>query len=155
MTRYAAILLLVALSGCSGSTDSSTAVQPSSPKSTSNEVTASTSAAASPSPDTVDETPAVRAAAQAYSDAFLTGDSDAAFALLSTRCQERLGKPAFAAVVTQAGQAYGTALAFETFGAEVSGDLARVTYTYAEDPSINQDSEPWVREGGAWHEDDC
>jgi hypothetical protein len=32
--------------------------------------------------------------------------------------------------------------------------LALVTYTY-DKAAINQASEPWVLEDGAWHEDDC
>jgi hypothetical protein len=49
---------------------------------------------------------------------------------------------------------YGTALPIKTYDANISGDLARVTYTY-DVAEINQDSEPWVKESGAWHEDDC
>jgi hypothetical protein len=36
----------------------------------------------------------------------------------------------------------------------LSGDLARVTYTYSA-PGIDQKKEPWLREGGKWLEDDC
>jgi hypothetical protein len=45
-------------------------------------------------------------------------------------------------------------LPVRSFVAEVSGDLARVTYTY-DLKAINQDAEPWVREDGKWKEDDC
>ncbi|SNY69354.1 hypothetical protein [Paractinoplanes atraurantiacus] len=49
---------------------------------------------------------------------------------------------------------YGSALPMETYSAKVTGDLARVTYTYSV-KAINQESEPWTREGGDWHQDDC
>ena len=113
--------------------------------------------AASPTPSatpTEDSTAALKQAVTKYSDTFLTGNSDEAFALLSERCQKRMGKVEFAGIVAQAKQQYGSVLPLRTFDAEISGNLARVTYTY-DVAEINQDSEPWVREGGDWHEDDC
>lgn len=91
---------------------------------------------------------------QAYSDAFLMGDGAAAYALLSARCQERNTEAEFTSIVDRAGEQYGDPLPFKSFDAEISGDLARATYTYAV-AEINQDAEPWVREGGEWREDDC
>lgn len=120
----------------------------------------------SPSPASPHEEPTVSAggasdrqdelqtAVTAYSDAFLTGDGATAYALLSERCKDRLPEPRFTAEVQQAGQLYGSALPLESYHAEVSGDLARVTYTYSVS-AINQDREPWVRESGQWREDDC
>lgn len=112
---------------------------------------ASPSVSVSSSPDPQVE---LRAAVQAYSDAYLTGKGAAAYALLSKRCQARSTPADFAALVKEAGDLYGSALPLKSFDADVSGDMARVTYTY-DLAAINQDSEPWVREGGAWHEDDC
>lgn len=106
------------------------------------------------SDDSGDAEADIRAAAQSYSDAFLTGDSEAAFDLLSERCQERHGEAGFTAIVELAATQYGVALPFDTFAAEVNDDQARATYTFP-DASINQDSEPWVMEGGEWKEDDC
>ena len=90
----------------------------------------------------------------AYSDAFLTGDATAAYELLSARCQARTSHTEFAGIVEAAKAQYGHALPLRSFKAQVSSDLARVTYTY-DVAEINQDAEPWVREDGAWHEDDC
>ncbi len=91
---------------------------------------------------------------EGYSNAFLSDDAAAAHALLSTRCHARVSLDELRGI---------TALASRTFGQQpiagftvddLSGDLARVTYTYR-DARINQTREPWVREGGAWKQDDC
>lgn len=127
---------------------------------------AATGAAASVPPAAASATPvpaasattgaddALRAAVQAYSDAFLTGDAEKAYDLLSERCRKRTSPAEFTAIAGAAGQMYGSALPLETYSAEVSGDLARVTYTYSI-KAIDQEAEPWTREGGAWHQDDC
>ncbi|WP_028637721.1 hypothetical protein [Nocardioides sp. URHA0032] len=101
-----------------------------------------------------DESAAIREAAQAYSDAYLTGDADAAYGLLSQRCQDRTPADQFASVVQTAKAQYGSALDFKSFDADVNGEQARVTYTY-DTAAINQDQEPWVKESGEWREDDC
>lgn len=111
-------------------------------------------APAAPSPSTTaSELAALRAAVQAYSDAYLTG-SQAAYDMLSARCRARHSSESFAAILAGAKALYGSPLAIRTFEAEIAGNLARATYTY-EVAAINQTGEPWVREGGGWHEDDC
>lgn len=100
------------------------------------------------------DTDPLRANVQAYSDAFLTGDADTAYGLLSDRCRQRVSQSAFKIITTAAKTAYGSALPIETFDADVQSSLARVTYTYS-DSKINQTDEPWVQENGEWHEDDC
>lgn len=142
MYRFAvAPLLLLALTACS-SHDSKPVAHP-----------APTQVAATPSA-TPDPTAALRSAVQAYSDAYLTGHGRAAYALLSARCQKRMTPEEFGTIVSQAGDLYGSALPMTSFKADVAGGMARVTYTY-QASAINQDAEPWVLEGGKWHEDDC
>ncbi|GAA2178852.1 hypothetical protein GCM10009785_03170 [Brooklawnia cerclae] len=97
---------------------------------------------------------ALRTAAQTYSDAYLTGDGDSAYSLLSARCQARIEISEFASMVDMAKSMYGSALPFTSFSADISGDMARVTYTFSVQ-AINQTDEPWVKEEGTWHEDDC
>lgn len=92
--------------------------------------------------------------AQRYSDAYLTGDAKTAYSILSERCRDRLSRSEFAAMVDVAESMYGSALPFESFSAKISGDMARVTYTFSV-KAINQTAEPWVKEGSDWHEDDC
>jgi hypothetical protein len=106
------------------------------------------------SPSAGDSATALRTAVQAYSDAYLTGMSPTAYALLSARCRKRMSNSAFYALTSAAESTYGSALPIRSFGAEVSGDLARLTCTY-DLKAINQDAEPWVREDGKWKEDDC
>lgn len=152
LRRVPTILLvavaLIALMGCSGESDAPPVA----------EETPSVSPPATPSPTPTppaeDESAALRTAVTAYSDAFLTGDADAAFAMLSKRCQDRVGAETFAGIVAQAEQTYGSPLELESFEAQISGDLARASYTYAVS-AIDQDQEPWVREAGEWREDDC
>lgn len=100
------------------------------------------------------EKPALRRAVQNYSDAYLTGDANTAYALLSKRCQARTTEADFAALVSQAKGLYGTALPMKTFKVDLNDAQARVTYTY-EMAAINQTDEPWVKESGDWHQDDC
>ncbi|WP_182347803.1 hypothetical protein [Tomitella gaofuii] len=92
---------------------------------------------------------------ETYSDAYLTGDADAGYALLSQRCQHRIGKAEFVVMTAMAVDLYGgAALPMTSYNVHRSGDLARVTYTYATS-DLDQESEPWVREGGHWRQDDC
>ena len=99
------------------------------------------------------ETEQLRAAVQAYSDAFLTGDS-AAYGMLSERCRNRRSADQFGIVLAGAKSLYGSTIPARSFDAEISGNLARATYTY-DISAINQSAEPWVRENGEWKQDDC
>ncbi len=95
----------------------------------------------------------LKEAVRAYSEAFLTGDAEAAWALLSGRCQDRLSRPEFNSIVAGGAEMYGDAQ-MESLKVDVlEGTLARVSYAY-DDPSINQDQEPWVFEN-RWRNDDC
>lgn len=49
---------------------------------------------------------------------------------------------------------YGARIPISSYEANISDDIALVTYTY-DVPALNQTSEPWVREGDAWKNDDC
>jgi len=142
-----ATLVLVVVTGCSSDNDGSTS---SAPKDTTRSVTPTTTTIS----PTRDEETVLRSAVTKYSGAFLTGDSPIAYGLLSARCKKRMSAAEFSDIVAGAKDMYGSALPIKTFHAQISGDLARVTYTY-DVSAINQDSEPWVREGGHWHEDDC
>lgn len=97
---------------------------------------------------------ALRTAVEAYSNAYLSGNGVAAHALLSERCKERLGLEAMKGLTLAAKETYGVQPIASYKTDDLAGDLARVTYTYSV-PVINQTKEPWVREDGAWHQDDC
>jgi hypothetical protein len=112
------------------------------------------SPAISPSASPGASAQALEAAARAYSAAYLSGNADAAWRFLSGRCQSRLGRTQFDAVVTIAHTTYADAR-FQTFKVDqLSGSLARVTYTF-DSHELDQSQEPWVFEDGAWRDDDC
>jgi len=90
-----------------------------------------------------------------YSDAYLTGDAHTAYALLSRRCQQRIGKSSFFDEVHAAGSRYGKAIPFARITVDLQGDLARLSYTYKDVPAINQSGQPWVWESSDWRYDAC
>jgi hypothetical protein len=96
----------------------------------------------------------LRVAVQGYSDGFLGGNPTAAYQYFSARCKEKVSLSYFTGIVTAAKVTYGSVLPMASYDAQVSGDLARVTYTY-DVVALNQDAEPWVREEGLWKTDDC
>lgn len=95
----------------------------------------------------------LKTAVTSYSNAYLSGDGAAAHSLLSQRCQQRLTETELGTTAQIAAKMYGTQT-ITSYEANISGTMARVTYTYAS-AEINQTSEPWVREDGAWKQDDC
>lgn len=95
----------------------------------------------------------LRQAVEAYSEAFLTGDADVGYVLYSQRCKHRVSKERFVLLTTMAAEIYGP-LPITSYAAEISGDFARVTYTF-DVSELDQETEPWVRELGQWRQDDC
>jgi hypothetical protein len=89
-----------------------------------------------------------------YSDAFLAGQGSTAYGMLSVRCQQRVAQPEFVGASQLAQSVYGQQSISTLNIDEVSGNLARVSYTYP-NSSINQLSEPWVYENSSWKQDDC
>jgi hypothetical protein len=102
---------------------------------------------------TKDSSAELEAAVRAYSAAFLSGNSEA-YELLSKRCKERMPRAEFLQVITAASQLYGPQDIVSLEVDQIAGDLGRVTSTYVKS-ELNQRSEPWVRENGAWRVDDC
>jgi len=149
-----AALGLLALAGCGSSSSDSADKTPSPATTTATSPAPAQTTNSAPTQDaTADATADLKKAVKAYSDAFLTGDTTA-YDMLSKRCRARTDKNEFIGGLMAAKSTYGSALDFKSFSADISGSMARVTYTY-DVPAINQDAEPWVREGGVWHEDDC
>lgn len=94
-------------------------------------------------------------AVRGYSDAYFKPDGAAAYATLSKRCQGKAGDAdLFAGIVDNAAKAYGKQEIQTLTIDQLAGDMARVTYTYSV-PKLNQSSQPWVREAGAWRYDGC
>lgn len=146
MTRRLLFAVLAAASvatACSGSSSTPSAAPP-----------ASSPSAAASSTSTAPDAAPLKAAVRAYSSAFLSGNGAAAWALLSDRCKARGDRAQFEAGADQAADLYGDQPIRSLTIVDLEGDLARVTYTF-DDASLTQTREPWVRERGEWHEDDC
>ncbi|MFD5829806.1 hypothetical protein [Lentzea sp. NPDC060358] len=135
-------LLAVVLSGCGSLSEGSTPVA----------AAPTTTAVATSSPPL--DNSALEQQVRAYSVAFLVGNGDVAYDLLSQRCKERNTRSNFVMLVQQAGTVYGPQEIRSLKVDQAAGDLARVTYTY-DKAELDQRGEPWVRESGVWRIDDC
>jgi hypothetical protein len=120
--------------------------------------TAATTAASSQAPAST-PTPdsgktALEAAVRAYSKAYFAGNATTGYAMLSKRCTAAVDKDVYAVAIATEAKAYGKQTIKTLTVEQLSGDLARVSYTYSV-PLLNQKSQPWTREGGTWHYDAC
>lgn len=99
---------------------------------------------------------ALEQAVRDYTDAFFAPDADTAYAMLSARCQGQIDETTYGAQLDQAAADYGQ-LSVETFTVnQLSGDLARVTYTVGLPLFDDQLTEqPWTREADTWRYDAC
>lgn len=89
-----------------------------------------------------------------FSNSYLTGKPLASYHLISYRCRARIPISRWTSLVAAAEHQYGSELPFKTFRAQIHGNRARVTYTFAV-RALDQTSQPWVEENGTWHKDDC
>jgi hypothetical protein len=135
---------LIVLTGCSNTT------------STTDPKPASDAPTAAPSPKVDPERANLDKAVRAYSAAYFKPDGKAAYAALSKRCQTKAGgdPEMFSIIVDNAAKAYGKQEIQSLTIDQLAGDMARVSYTYSV-PKLNQASQPWAREGGAWRYDGC
>ncbi len=88
-----------------------------------------------------------------YSDALLGGDADTGYGLLSARCQETIGPDEFAVADSQIAERYGDA-SMTSYTEDVDRQVGIVTYRY-NDSAIDQEDQPWIRDGGGWRNDEC
>jgi hypothetical protein len=151
--RSAAIALLavpfvIGACGSSGGSptgDATTTTVAPTPPTTNAEVTTIVSSTAA--------APPLEAAVRSYTAAFLGGNVQAAYDLLSERCRNEMARNAFTRVVEQAAGAYGNAT-ITSYKETVRGNVGTATYSLTV-PSLNQTEERWVLDGSAWHNDDC
>lgn len=111
-------------------------------------------ATAAPTTASTSADDALTAAVRAYSAAYFKPDPAAGYALLSARCQTRVSAAAYGTEVEGAVATYGHQQVQDVTVDQLSGDLARVSYTYTV-PALDQSGQPWAREGGAWRYDAC
>lgn len=97
--------------------------------------------------------PSVDDAVRSYTAAFLSGNGDKAYDLLSARCQSVLSREQLRKVSAAAAVLYGQARMI-SLTSQVHGDHATVTYRF-DQPAIDQENQPWVLESGAWRYDHC
>jgi hypothetical protein len=96
---------------------------------------------------------AVEDAVRSYSSAYLSGDGQKAYDLLSARCKKVISLSEVKAAATGAAVLYGQAQLISV-APIVDGDRASVTYRFNQ-PAIDQENQPWVREAGGWRRDKC
>lgn len=97
---------------------------------------------------------AAESAARAYASAFIAGDSDSAFDMLSRRCRDRVSSDELAAAVAAVALSYGDATLEQVTVTLTGNNVARVSSRF-DQPDLDQVDEPWVFEDGAWHNADC
>ncbi|MEW2127091.1 hypothetical protein AB0891_25565 [Streptomyces sp. NPDC007259] len=139
--------LLATLTACGNDDD-----KPATPEPSASAPATETPAASTPADDGTD---ALTAAVTAYTAAYFKGDADTAYSALSARCAGKITAAQYEGVVKQAATEYGPDHPATNITADVSGDLARVTYAVKGLPKFNQDGQPWAREGGTWRYDAC
>lgn len=147
-----ALVAVLGLAGCGGSDDEAapTSTGPNGSAAAASEPADSSSSSSSAPAITV---PSLEDTVRAYTDAFLGGDADGSYALLSERCHGEVAAAQFKDVVDQAHDIYG-GVTITSYADEIDGNIATATYELTE-PALNQTNERWIIEGGAWRNDDC
>lgn len=141
-TAALAAVLLLGLTGCSSSSGDD------------REPAMATPPAEAETPPPANAEDDLEQAVRAYSAAYFTPDPPAAYGMLSARCKTEIDANMYKAQLQATAKDYGQQ-AIRTFKVDqASGDLARVTYTYAV-PKLNQKGQPWTREGETWKYDAC
>jgi hypothetical protein len=144
-TTTLAAALLLALTACSSSDDGA----------------APATDSGTPSPEPTVSVPAeheaddLEAAVAVYTSAYFAADTDTAYGMLSERCRKEINPLVYGEMLRQAKKDYGTDHPATDVEAEVSGSMARVTYRVEGLPMLDQESQPWTLEDGAWKYDAC
>ncbi|MFF3327421.1 hypothetical protein [Streptomyces sp. NPDC002889] len=149
ITTVLTAALLLALTACTGSEDDRAPSEKPTPTPTTTPTAERT--AQQPADDTNVE---LERAVHAYADVYFKPDAKAAYAMLSTRCQEALAPEAYKPIVEAAAKKHGKQHVRLVRVDLVSGDLAFVTYSY-DAPELDQQQQPWKREEGQWRYDEC
>jgi hypothetical protein len=150
-TATAAAVLLLALTACSTTADNPPASA--SPKPGQNASTEQPSDEPS-APPADDSKAKLEQAVRAYSDAYFATDATKAHSLMSKRCREEAPIELYRPMVEATVEDFGKHEIETVTVDQLSGDMARVTYTYPV-PTLTQKQQPWVRESGEWRYDDC
>lgn len=159
ITLAAGALLLAALTGCSSSDDDAAPGSTASPSAPA--VTQEPSSSPQPEEtggatgEPTDGTAKLEQAVKDYTAAYFAGEASTAHRMLSERCRDQINELMFGATVKAAAEEYGPDHPATDVQAEVSGELARVSYRVEGLPKFDQSQQPWTLEGGAWKYDAC
>lgn len=97
---------------------------------------------------------ALKAAVYRYTSTLLGGSPDAAFAMLSKRCQVDIGRQTYVQEA-KAGAALYKGLTLTSYSVDqFAPPVARVTYG-TQASALDQTNQPWRYENGAWRWDNC
>jgi hypothetical protein len=89
----------------------------------------------------------------AYSSAYLAGEGSRAFAILSHRCQLKVGLARMRTLSTAAKATYGPMPPLEVNAKAKSPKSALMTYTFRA-AALDKSKQPWIYQGG-WKQDQC
>ncbi|MFG2591182.1 hypothetical protein [Streptomyces sp. NPDC048438] len=142
------LVALTALTACTEEPEETPGAAPSSSRS---------SGPSTWSPTAPVDTAALESSVRAYVTAYYEPDTDAAYALVSTRCRKDMSEAQFEALVdraTQTAEQLGKTYTLKRLSVDsVHENDAEVTYGVGE-PKYDERSS-WVREDGEWHNDLC
>ncbi|PWI08341.1 hypothetical protein DIZ27_23160 [Streptomyces sp. NWU339] len=147
-TTITAVLLL-ALTACSSSDDDTSADPKPSAPTTSSTPSSEPSSAPSSGDDPLET------AVKEYTEAYFAAEASTAHRMLSERCRKEINPLVYGETLRQAKKDYGSDHPATDVTAEVSGDLARVSYKIEGLPKFDQQAQPWAREDGVWKYDAC
>ena len=89
-----------------------------------------------------------------YIAAFLDGDGETAYALLSQRCQDKETLAEFTDIAQSAATIYGQ-VDYTIDSVTVNGDHGTVDATYAVEALNSSGGSTWLLEDGEWRSDKC
>lgn len=154
-TLAASALLLAALTGCSANDDDAAPGSTASPSAPAPGTTTPPAETSDPTGEPTADTGALEQAVKDYTSAYFGGEASTAHRMLSERCRDQINELVFGATVKAAAEEYGPDHPATDVQADVSGDMARVSYRVQGLPKFDQSQQPWAREGGAWKYDAC
>jgi hypothetical protein len=96
---------------------------------------------------------ALEPAVRWYTQAFFSGQGNEATKLLSKRCNTPAVRQAIISSAANSSALYGH-VHITSITPGIDGDHATVTYRFNQ-PGIDDENQPWVKEDGAWHYDKC
>jgi hypothetical protein len=82
-------------------------------------------------------------------------DVEAAYAMMSARCRDQYTLDEYRVTTEELATNFGQLAAEDIVIDDLSGDLARASYTVGGLPAFEREAQPWVREEGQWRYDGC